>query len=78
MPSKFKRALGCDLTKVPKATDTPKVDFKTILSVDSSNPFLRQLRIQQGFLVAKNLPADLNTMLPPPEFDVAAKGEIKK
>jgi hypothetical protein len=77
MPSKFRRALGCDLTKVPKAADTPKVDFKKILSVDSSNPFLRQLRIQQGFLVAQHLPAELRAKVPPPEFDVASKGDLK-
>ncbi len=77
MPSKFRRALGCDLTKVPKAADTPKVDFKAILSVDSSNPFLRQLRIQQGFLVAHNLPAELRAKVPPLEFNAAAKGDLK-
>jgi hypothetical protein len=35
---------------MPNAKDVPPTDFKKILSVDSSNPNLRELRIKQGFL----------------------------
>ena len=57
-------AKGCDLSKVTKAADLAAVDLKQILAVDSSNPFLRALRIQQGFLNAETLPADLRTIVP--------------
>jgi hypothetical protein len=57
-------AKGCDLSKVSKATDVPAVDLKTLLAVDSSNPFIRTLRIQQGFLKATALPADLQSIVP--------------
>jgi hypothetical protein len=57
-------AKGCDLSKVTKAAEVPAVDLKQVLAVDSSNPFLRALRIQQGFLNAETLPADLRTIAP--------------
>ncbi len=57
-------AKGCDLSKVSKATDVPAVDLTKLLAVDSSNPFIRALRIQQGFLKATALPADLRTIVP--------------
>ncbi len=62
MASKY--AKGCDLSKVAKAAEVPPADLKTLLAVDSSNPFLRTLRIQQGFLKADALPADLRTIVP--------------
>lgn len=57
-------AKGCDLSKVSKATEVPAVDMKTLLAIDSSNPFIRALRIQQGFLKAETLPADLRAIVP--------------
>ncbi|MFZ2067352.1 MAG: hypothetical protein WAV27_15345 [Xanthobacteraceae bacterium] len=59
-----KYAKGGDLSKVSKATDTPAVDLKMLLAVDSSNPFIRTLRIQQGFLKAEVLPSDLRGIVP--------------
>ena len=59
-----KYARGCDLSRVPKAADVPAIDLKTILAVDTSNPFLRTLRIQQGFLTTAALPADLQAIVP--------------
>ena len=41
---------GGDLSKVPRAADTRPADLTQILAVDTANPFLRQLRIQQGLL----------------------------
>ncbi len=65
---------GCDLSQVPKAADIAKVDLSTILGVDSSNPMLRQLRIQQGFLKAETLPTELRDVALPP---LAGKGDVK-
>ena len=65
---------GCDLSKVPKVTDLPKIDLSTILGVDTSNPMLRQLRIQQGLLKAETLPADLREVVLPP---LTVQGDIK-
>jgi hypothetical protein len=62
MPNKYSR--GCDLSRVPKAADVPAADLKTLLAVDSSNPFLRTLRIQQGLLKAEALPVDLRGIVP--------------
>jgi len=62
MPSKY--AKGCDLSKVPKAADVQPADLKALLAVDSSNPSLRALRIQQGFLTAASLPVDLRLVVP--------------
>lgn len=47
--------LGCDLTKVPKVTDVPRVDVKALLSVDTSNSFLQQVRVNNGLLKATTL-----------------------
>jgi hypothetical protein len=57
MPENYPK--GCDLSRVPKATDGPPTDVNTLLGVDSSNPFLRALRIQQGFLKIEDLPEEL-------------------
>lgn len=54
---------GCNLALVPKATEVPPLDLKTILSVDTSNPFLRMLRIQQGYLTVTSLPVELRTVV---------------
>jgi hypothetical protein len=57
-------ARGCDLSRVPLAANTPPADLKAILGVDSSNPFLRKLRMQQGFLDPAKLPPDLLKIVP--------------
>lgn len=57
-------AKGCKLSEIPKATEVPAVDLTKILAVDSSNPFIRALRIQQGFLKAETLPTDLRAIVP--------------
>lgn len=62
-PTRYAR--GGDLSKVPKATDVPAADLSKILGVDSSNPFLRQLRIQQGLLKATDLQPELVEKTPP-------------
>jgi hypothetical protein len=59
-----RHATGCDLSRVPKAADVPPADLKTLLSVDSSNPLLRAVRIERGFLKAEDLPAELNEQTP--------------
>jgi len=57
-------AKGADLSKVSKAAEIPAIDLTKLLAVDSSNPFIRALRIQQGFLKAEVLPADLRAIVP--------------
>ena len=47
-PKKY--SLGGDLTKVPKITDVPRLDLAVELSKETSNPFLRQLRVTAGML----------------------------
>ncbi len=73
-PSNRPHARGCDLSKVPKAADVAPVDLKVILGVDSSNSFLRALRIQQGFLKAVDLPVELRTKVPPMAPVITVKG----
>ena len=41
---------GCDLTKVPLAKDAPQTDISVFLKQDTSNPFLRQLRVDNKYL----------------------------
>jgi hypothetical protein len=72
MPTKYPR--GCDLSRVPKAADIPAIDLKTILAVDTSNSFLRTLRVQQGLLQIETLPVDLRGIVPSLP---TAKEEIK-
>ena len=50
---------GADLFKVPKVTQVPRIDIKPYLSADTSNPFLRRLRIAQGHLRSASLPEEL-------------------
>jgi hypothetical protein len=57
-------ARGCDLSKVPKAVEVPKLDIAAVLGVDTSNPMLRALRIQQGLIKVETLPADLRSVVP--------------
>jgi hypothetical protein len=57
-------AKGCKLSEIPKAAEVPAVDLTKILAIDSSNPFIRALRIQQGFLKAETLPPALRTIVP--------------
>jgi hypothetical protein len=47
---------GGDLSQVPLAAATPPADLERILAVDTSNPFLQQLRIQQGLLKSSEVP----------------------
>jgi hypothetical protein len=56
---RLKYARGADLSKVPLASDVAPVDLTTILNVDSSNPFLRALRIREGFLRFGDLPPEI-------------------
>src|ERR1700685_810521 len=51
--------LGCDLTKVPKVTDVPRVDVNSLLSTDTANSFLRQVRVNNGLLKASTLQPEL-------------------
>lgn len=56
---RLKYARGADLSKVPLASNVAPVDLSTILNVDSSNPFLRALRIREGFLRTGDLPPEI-------------------
>jgi hypothetical protein len=47
---------GGDLSNVPLAASTTPANLDVILAVDTSNPFLQQLRIQQGLLKAAEVP----------------------
>ena len=66
MPTAPRYARGADLTKVPKAADTPPADLAKILSVDSSNPNLRAIRIQNGYLRLEDLPLELRSRVAAP------------
>jgi hypothetical protein len=55
---------GCDLTKVRKAADTPPADLDKILNVDTSNHFLRAIRIQNGHLKIEDVPEELRAHVP--------------
>ena len=66
MPTATRFPRGGDLTKVPKAADTPPADLAKILSIDSSNPNLRSIRIQNGYLRLENLPVELRSRVPVP------------
>jgi hypothetical protein len=46
---------GGNLSNVPLAASTAPADLERILAVDTSNPFLQQLRIQQGLLKATDI-----------------------
>jgi len=46
---------GGNLSNVPLAAATAPADLERILAVDTSNPFLQQLRIQQGLLKATDI-----------------------
>jgi C1A family cysteine protease len=48
---------GCDLTKVPKITNVERIDITAQLSIETSNVYLRQLRVNNGHL--KPLPPEL-------------------
>jgi Papain family cysteine protease len=50
---------GCDLHKVPKATEVSRIDIKPFLSSDTSNPFLRKLRLGRGFLKTEAIAKEL-------------------
>ena len=60
-PPVVRYSRGADLSKVPKAADTTPADLSRILAVDTANPYLRQVRIQQGLLKASDVePTILN------------------
>jgi hypothetical protein len=73
---------GADLSKVPKAADTPPADLSRILAVDTANPYLRQVRIQQGLLkesdvdptMLKRVPLVVDDKLQP---QIVTQGETK-
>jgi C1A family cysteine protease len=54
-----KRALGADLTKVAKAAEASRVDLHAMLAAETSNSFLRQVRLNNGFLKPENLASEL-------------------
>jgi hypothetical protein len=62
-PTRYAR--GGNLTNIPKAADVPQVDLTKVLGVDTSNPFLREVRIQQGLLTKETLPTVLLEKTPP-------------
>jgi hypothetical protein len=64
MPTSPRYARGCDLTKVPKSADTPPVDLNKVLNVVSANPFLREIRIQNGHLRLEDVPVELRAHVP--------------
>jgi len=66
MPAARRYARGGDLTKIPKAADTPPADLFKILNVDTSNPYLRAIRIQRGFLRLEDLPLELRSRVAVP------------
>ena len=64
---------GADLSRTVKAKDVPSVDFEKLLSVDTSNPHLRALRIQQGFLKDEDLPTKSNDKKVPKQHHLEKK-----
>jgi hypothetical protein len=52
-------ATGGDLTKAIKATSVPRINVTPYFQMDTSNPYLRQIRVNQGFLRLEDLPVDL-------------------
>jgi hypothetical protein len=55
---------GGDLSKIPTAAETPPANLAGILAVDTSNPFLRQLRVQQGLLKPAEVAPELLARVP--------------
>ncbi len=41
---------GGDLAEARRATDVPPVDIDQLLGTETSNPFLRRIRIERGYL----------------------------
>ena len=57
---------GADLTKVPKVSEVQRVDIGALLSLDTANSFLRQIRVNNGFLKSTTLhPEMLQRMAAP-------------
>jgi Papain family cysteine protease len=48
---------GADLTKIPLAKNVPRIDISVELKKETSNPFLRQLRVGSGFLKPRPISA---------------------
>lgn len=57
---------GGNLEHVPVASETPPANLEQILALDTSNPFLRQLRIQQGLLRAPDVAPENLARVPTP------------
>ena len=57
-------ATGCDLSKVPRIAEVPRVDISVYLGSETSNPFLRQLRINSGFLKTNTLVPEIMERIP--------------
>jgi hypothetical protein len=66
MPAAPRYPRGGDLTKVPKAAETRPVDLSKILNVVSSNPYLREIRIQSGLLRLEDVPLELRSRVAVP------------
>lgn len=62
--------LGGDLTQAVKVTSVPRIDVTPYFKTVTSNPFLLQLRVNQGFLNLQDLPVELQHPIdisaPPP------------
>jgi hypothetical protein len=67
-------ATGCDLTKAPKNADIAPVNISQDLSGDTSNPFLRHLRILNGTLKTDSLRPELRSVVPHANVAVPAAG----
>jgi len=63
------RSRGCDLTQIPKSAAVPSVDLTKVLNVPSSNPFLRELQVQQGFVKTASMHPELNAKRSPDTFE---------
>jgi len=60
-------ATGGDLTKAIKVTSVPRVDVTPYFQTVTSNPFLLQLRLNQGYVQLKDVPVELHPVeLDPP------------
>ena len=51
---------GGDLTKAIKITSVPRIDVTPYFQTITSNPFLLQLRLNQGYVLLKDVPIELH------------------
>jgi len=77
-------ATGADLTKMVKVEDVARTDITPYLQAITANPFLRQRRIERGFLKAENLPNILQNIKAPirrtvgPDTAASAEGSPRQ